>query len=73
MGFALCTGSCAACHRLFMFNPVRVPSVRVNGEREPVCRACMDAANAERKSRGLEPFPIADDAYEAVDESELYG
>jgi hypothetical protein len=32
----------------------------------------MELANAERKSRGLEPHPVAADAYEAVDESELY-
>lgn len=73
MGYALCTGSCAACGRLFMFNPVRVPSVRINGEREPVCSTCMQMANTERQRRGLEPLPIAPDAYEAVDESELYG
>lgn len=71
MGFALCTGTCAACHRLFMFNPVRVPSVRINGEREPVCEACMRAANVERAKRGLEPFVILPDAYEACDEAEL--
>lgn len=71
MGCAICTGTCAACGRLFMFNPVRVPSVRINGEREPVCEACMNAANVERTKRGLEPFPILPDAYEPCDEAEL--
>jgi len=73
MGYALCTGMCAACRRLFSFNPVRVPSVRINGSRDPVCRECIEAANVERRARGLEPFPVAADAYEACDESELYG
>ncbi len=71
MGYALCTGHCAACGRLFMFNPVRVPSVRINGEREPVCETCMRAANVERRRRNLEPFDIPSDAYEACDEAEL--
>lgn len=71
MGFALCTGTCAACHRLIIFNPVRVPSVRIEGEREPVCEACMKAANVERVKQGLEPFVILADAYEPCDEAEL--
>ncbi len=73
MGFAICTGSCAGCGRVFSFNPVRVPSVRINDVREPVCETCIRAANTERLRMGLEPFHVPDNAYEAVDEAELYG
>jgi len=71
MGFVLCTGCCAACGRLFTFNPVRVPSMRINGVREPICEPCIRAANADRVKAGLEPFHVPGDAYQAVDESEL--
>lgn len=73
MGFALCTGACIGCGRLFMFNPVRVPSTSaVTGTREPLCRTCFERINAHRVSQGLAAFPLAADAYEACDESELY-
>lgn len=65
-------GHCIACGRTFGFNPLRVPSsTALTGEREPVCEACMGKINALRRSRGLEPFAIAPDAYEPVEASEL--
>jgi len=69
--FAFVIGSCVSCARTFSFNPVRVPSVRVNGVREPVCRACVEAANPERVRRGLAPISLSPDAYEPCHESEL--
>jgi len=72
MGYVFCTGACITCRRVFSFNPVRVPSTTAfNGQREPVCRSCMDLINAKRAEKGLEPFAIHDDAYEAVSEEEL--
>lgn len=72
MGYAFMTGPCVVCGSIFSFNPVRVPSVRdSNGERQQVCRSCVESANHIRKERGLEPFPIFPDAYEACDETEL--
>ena len=71
MGYAFCIGACISCGRQFSFNPVRVPSVRVNGVKEPVCRDCIERANPERVKRGLPPFTYAEDAYEPVHESEL--
>ena len=72
MGFALAHGNCICCGHPFAFNPVRVPSTSaLTGQREPVCQGCMAKINAKRRSMGLEPFPIAPDAYEACDESEL--
>ena len=71
MGYALAFGLCAQCKQPFGFNPVRVPSVRVNGEKEPVCKLCIDRANPIRKERGLPEFTVHPDAYEPVEESEL--
>jgi hypothetical protein len=71
MGYALCMGSCFACRKPFAFNPLRVPSIRVRGSREPVCRECIEAANPMRIANGLEPIVPAPDAYDACDEGEL--
>lgn len=71
MGYALVIGPCAVCRQIFGCNPLRVPSVRVRGVREPICKACIDRFNPERIKRGLEPIIPHPDAYEAVDENEL--
>ena len=71
MGYAMMVGPCIGCGHIFGFNPMRVPSVRVNGVREPICLACVTLANEKRKELGLEPFVIKPDAYEACDENEL--
>jgi len=70
-GFAFVTSPCFSCHRVFSYNPVRVPSIRVQGNREPVCLQCMTLANRRRKEMGMEPHFIYPDAYEPVDEDEL--
>jgi hypothetical protein len=56
-------GECAACGRLFGFSPSRVPSVRIGGEREPVCRDCMGMLNARRVEAGMRPWRIHPEAY----------
>lgn len=71
MGYVIMFGTCIGCGRPFAFNPHRVPSVRVNGVREPVCRECIERVNAIRKEKGLEPFEIPADAYEPLPEEEL--
>jgi hypothetical protein len=71
MGYAFCVGHCIACGRQFTFNPVKVPSVRVEGRREPVCASCVTKANEQRKAAGMEPHFVHPDAYEACNESEL--
>jgi hypothetical protein len=53
------------------FNPIHVPSVRIEGKREPVCKSCIEKANVVRKEKGLELIPLLPDAYEACDECEL--
>jgi hypothetical protein len=71
MGYAIVMSACYGCHRLFSYNPVRVPSVTVNGAREPICRACIERVNPMRLAKGLPPIVPLPDAYEAVEESEL--
>jgi hypothetical protein len=70
-GYAVAVAPCCSCRRSFTFNPHRVPSLRINGKREPICRGCVDAANQTRVKQGLEPHPILPDAYEAIPISEL--
>jgi hypothetical protein len=77
MGCLMVMSACIACKRLFSYNANLVPSIRVNadgdpdpaGHREPVCRACMDRANAKRVANGLEPLHILPGAYEPMDET----
>lgn len=69
--FVAVMAHCIGCGRPFAFNPVRVPSMRVNGVREPICRECVTRINRNKVKRGEEPFAIAPDAYEAVSEDEL--
>jgi len=71
MGYALMFGSCINCRKVFGFNPNRVPSIRMNGVREPVCRECIERANPMRKQAGLPEFAIHPDAYEPINEEEL--
>ena len=45
-------GPCYSCERLFGFDPDRVPSIVVEGQREPLCRTCVDRANMLRRGNG---------------------
>ena len=67
MGYAFCIGSCFCCNKVFGFNPMSVPSYK----NEPLCESCVTEVNAVRIEKGLEPFPIAENAYQPVDENEL--
>ncbi len=81
--YALLTFRCIACNNLAAGNPHTVPSIRAKRSpdgklitdpsypREPICQNCMEAANAVRVEMGLEPHPIAPDAYQAADEKEI--
>lgn len=71
MGYFMVIGSCIVCKHTMAFNPNRVPSIRIKGVREPVCRRCIELANPQRKALGLEEFVIHPDAYEPADENEL--
>lgn len=71
MGYVYCTSACAGCNRIFSYNPIRVPSIRIKGSREPVCEACVAIANPRRIANGLDPIVPAPDAYQPCEESEL--
>jgi hypothetical protein len=71
MGYALAMGCCFSCGAVFSFNPVRVPSIRHNGEKQPICQACVTRVNPMRKANGLPEIVPAPDAYSEVHESEL--
>ena len=71
MSYVYLTSACVACGRLISYNPARVPSLRVNGVREPVCRACVESANA-RLEPGQAPFVIHPEAYEPLPEKEFW-
>ena len=71
MGYAFATSPCIGCGRIFSYNPMRVPSCRINESREPICRWCVERVNPERIKNGLEPIVPHADAYDACDENEL--
>lgn len=70
-GYVFATGRCFGCSSFFTFNPHKVPSVRHQGEREPICRQCVELVNPRRVANGLDPIEIKSGAYEAMPEREL--
>lgn len=75
MGYVVAVSPCLNCKRVFSYNPVKVPSIRIppiTGPREPLCETCFEQLNHVRRARGLEPWsPPLPGAYEPCDESEL--
>ncbi len=64
MMFMCMWGYCAGCEEFISFNPDRVPSLRVEGKKEPICRNCFDRWNQiHRISKGLKPEELNPDAY----------
>lgn len=68
MGYMACIAPCLRCRRPFSFHPERVPSIRVDGERRPMCQECMEWFNSEREKAGLDPVPILPGAYDPVED-----
>lgn len=60
--FAL--GGCYACGRVFAFDPELVPVIPdANGVKQPICKTCMDRANALRLRDGKVAHPYRREAY----------
>ena len=59
----MCISTCVCCRRLFAYDPIIVPSIRVEGVREPICRRCVDWANPQRVANGVEPIVPKPGAY----------
>jgi len=53
---------------MFTFNPDLVPSIRVTGFREPVCRSCVEEVNPVRVAKGLDPIQILPGAYDPTED-----
>lgn len=65
MGYMFVIGNCISCNNQITFNPNKVPSIRVNGVREPICENCFNRWNQiHRIDKGLEPIPLNPDAYQ---------
>ena len=64
MAYMYVLGPCFSCGRIFTFSAERVPSIVVNGEREPVCAYCVERANPGRIRNGLDPIIPLPGAYE---------
>ena len=71
MGYVMMHGFCLSCNKLFGFNPHKVPSYPINGQREPVCKECIDEANPQRIANGLDPIIPDPTAYEPIPENQL--
>ena len=68
MAFVTVNGHCINCGTVISANPDKVPSIRVDGEREMLCRNCFDQWNEiHRISKGLDPIPLAPDAYKPLE------
>jgi hypothetical protein len=77
-GYVFAFSSCWSCKRAFTYDPERVPSIPIDpttnlpsdlgGDaarvvRQPICRACIDLANAQRLVDGREPIVVLPGAY----------
>lgn len=72
MGYCFVWGACVNCHAPIAYNPIRVPSLTVNGHKEPLCEACFNKWNEiHRTSKGLAPLPLNPDAYKPCNEADL--
>lgn len=68
MGYAIMMGHCIACKNPISFNPTKVPSLMIDGKRQPICKRCADRWNELHPEAAR---PILDGAYEHFDENEL--
>ena len=62
--FVYVLGECYVCRRVFAFNGELVPSLELNGRREPFCPDCIARANVKRVANGLDPIVPLPGAYE---------
>jgi hypothetical protein len=64
MGWEMAMAPCFGCKRPFWFNTEWVPSILVDGVKQPVCRDCVERVNPTRVANGLAPIVPHADAYE---------
>ena len=69
MGYMMMVSPCVNCGKTLICNPDAVPSIRVNGTKEPLCENCFNEWNEiHRTSKGLEPVKLNPKAYEPAEE-----
>jgi hypothetical protein len=64
-GYMFVMSGCIGCGNLMTYNAEHVPSIIVDGVREPICQECVYLANPERVEQGLEPIVPHPDAYKS--------
>lgn len=67
MSCYVCIASCIGFKTIFGFNPDLVPSITIDGVRQPICQDCVERVNPRRVANGLEPIVPLPGAYEPVD------
>lgn len=60
MGYLFAAGNCVVCRKLFTFNPELVPSY----EGKPICKTCIERANAILKAHGEALIRVLPGAYD---------
>jgi len=71
-GYAFVTSACCACGAWISYHPHKVPSIRVNGHREPLCRGCFARWNEiHRLDQGMPALLVDTEAYEPCPVEEL--
>ena len=64
MTYSLIHSECIGCQQLISYNADHVPSIVVEGQREPLCEACHGEWNQiHRVAHGLEPIDLHTNAY----------
>jgi hypothetical protein len=64
MGYMSVIGTCYGCGRLFRFHAELVPSIPIDGVKQPICADCVERANPKRVANGLPPIEVLPGAYE---------
>jgi len=68
MAYMSIVGPCVNCGVIISANPDKVPSLRIDGEKEALCESCFHKWNKlHRTSKGLEPIKLEPDAYEGLE------
>lgn len=71
MGYVLCIAACIGCGSVFSFNPMNVPSLTVEGVRQPVCRTCFERRQAHRQTNDLPVETLLPGAYDPAPASSI--
>lgn len=72
MGYVAAFAPCVGCGNLFSFNPVKVPSISIDGgPKQPICAGCVARVNPMREKNGLPIIVPLDGAYDAAEAEEL--